>query len=466
MNFRNNQALAEDTSGMESTINWHRSPKTAAPWRQYINKLIASEISSLARYCTRLIQWKPRSVDTGILFEAIDCPEKTVATDSNSWPSTGQPAAERSLVLINGNFNHDFDIQATLETIRPHLSRHDRIALVTYNPYFRFLYRLANVLGLREGEEPETFLTRVDLDNICKVSGYEVVRQRNCGYFPWKLWGIGDWVNRLGSGLPLVQWLGLTTIVFIRPVAPSSSKPPLTVVIPARNEKGNIENALKRMPKFGGAPLEIIFVEGHSSDDTWGEIQRVIGQYRDRFVLSAYQQTGKGKSDAVRLGFSKAKGEVLTILDADLTMPPELLERFYNAYCDGNADFVNGSRLTYPMEGNAMRFLNRLGNVFFAKALSLVLGVRLGDSLCGTKLLARKDYERMQQWRGDFGDFDPFGDFELLFPASIFALGIIDIPVRYRDRVYGSTNIRRFYHGWMLLKMTWIGFRRIRLGRV
>jgi glycosyltransferase involved in cell wall biosynthesis len=176
------------------------------------------------------------------------------------------------------------------------------------------------------------------------------------------------------------------------------------------------------------------------------------------------QQTGKGKSDAVRLGFSKARNDIVTILDADLTMPPEMLERFYDAYCEGLADFVNGSRLTYPMEGNAMRFLNRLGNIFFAKALSFVLGVRLGDSLCGTKLLTRRDYERMCQWRNDFGDFDPFGDFELLFPAATLGLGIIDVPVRYRDRVYGSTNIRRFYHGWILLKMTWTGFYRIRLG--
>jgi len=208
----------------------------------------------------------------------------------------------------------------------------------------------------------------------------------------------------------------------------------------------------------------VIFVEGHSNDGTWEEIQRVSGAYADRFRILTLQQTGKGKADAVRLGFSHATQPLLTILDADLTMPPEMLGRFYEAYRDGQGDFVNGTRLVYPMEGDAMRFLNRLGNIFFAKSLSWVLGAHLGDSLCGTKLMAKHDYERFIAWRGDFGDFDPFGDYELLFPAAVLGLGMVDIPVRYLARQYGSTNIRRFRDGFQLLRMTSIGFFRIKLG--
>ena len=219
------------------------------------------------------------------------------------------------------------------------------------------------------------------------------------------------------------------------------------------------------MPDLGG-PLEIIFVEGHSDDGTWDEIQRVKAKYGRQFQISAYQQTGKGKADAVRLGFSKATGDLLTILDADLTMPPELLPRFTNAYREGRADFINGSRIVYPMEGEAMRFLNRLGNVFFAKALTWVLDTRIGDSLCGTKLVTRHDYARMKAWRDDFGDFDPFGDFELLFPAAILGLGVVDIPIRYRARTYGTTNINRFRHGLLLLRMTLVGFFRIKMARL
>jgi len=166
----------------------------------------------------------------------------------------------------------------------------------------------------------------------------------------------------------------------------------------------------------------------------------------------------------VRLGFANATQQLLVILDADLTIPPEMLRRFYEAYCQGHGDFINGSRLVYPMEGEAMRFLNRLGNIFFAKMLSAILDVRIGDSLCGTKLVTRSDYQRMLAWRSDFGDFDPFGDFELLFPAAVLGLGIVDIPIRYLARTYGATSIQRFRHGLLLFKMTWIGLMRIKMG--
>jgi glycosyltransferase involved in cell wall biosynthesis len=188
--------------------------------------------------------------------------------------------------------------------------------------------------------------------------------------------------------------------------------------------------------------------------------------YAAEFKVLAFRQEGKGKGDAVRLGFSRASSDILTILDADLTMPPNLLGRFYRAYAEGHGDLINGSRLLYTAEEEAMRFLNRMGNILFAKSLSRVLSVRIGDSLCGTKLMARHDYTRFTAWRHDFGDFDPFGDFELLFPAAVMGLTIVDVPVRYGARTYGETNISRFRHGWMLFMMTLTGFFKVRLGRV
>jgi glycosyltransferase involved in cell wall biosynthesis len=317
---------------------------------------------------------------------------------------------------------------------------------------------------MRKGPQPTTFVTETDLNNVVRLAGFEIVRWRRLAYVPWRLLGLGTLVNWLLPAVPGIRAFGLAAVVILRPQLPSTKRPSLSVVIPARNEKGNIENALKRMPDLR-CETEIIFVEGHSTDGTWDEILRAMTLYSAKFKLKAVRQTGKGKGDAVRLGFAHATGEVLTILDADLTMTPELLGRFYDAYCQGLADFVNGTRLVYPMEGAAMRPLNHLGNIFFAKTLSAVLGTRLGDSLCGTKLLARHDYERMVAWRKDFGDFDPFGDFELLFPASVLALGIIDIPIRYRAREYGTTNIHRFRHGLMLLKMAMVGLFRIRIGQ-
>uniref|UniRef100_Q026B6 Glycosyl transferase, family 2 n=1 Tax=Solibacter usitatus (strain Ellin6076) TaxID=234267 RepID=Q026B6_SOLUE len=430
-------------------------------WKRYLNRLIAGELSTITRYCDRVIQWLPRANDTGTLLAAIDAPVKLTVSNGEEFPDVSRGDEERIAVLVNGTFNHDFDIAGLLLQLRPKLSRSSRLLVVLYNPYLRWLYELANRLGIRQGELPSTFVTRVDLANIARVAGFEVVRQQLAGYCPWRLLGVGTAINRILPLVPLVRWLSLTDLATLRPV--ERSLPGISCVIPARNERGNIENALRRFPDLG-CETEILFVEGHSSDGTWEEIQRIAERYRGKFRIQALQQTGKGKANAVRLGFAHATQPLLVILDADLTMPPEMLGRFYQAYCQGYGDFINGSRLVYPMEGAAMRFLNRLGNVFFAKMLSGVLDVRIGDSLCGTKLLTRRDYQRMVAWRGDFGDFDPFGDFELLFPAAVLGLGIVDIPVRYMARTYGETNILRFRHGLLLLKMTWVGFFRIKLG--
>ncbi|HUI46966.1 MAG TPA: glycosyltransferase family 2 protein [Nitrospirota bacterium] len=407
----------------------------------------------------------PRPEDSGLLIAALDCQQKELIKEFDTFPDLSSEQTTRTAVLLNATINHHFDVEGLLRQIAPRLSRTSRILIVAYNPYLSWLYRLANRIGLRKGEVPTTFITRIDLENIAKLAGYTIVRTRLGVYFPWKLFGFGTILNHVLSSIPIVRWFGLVYLAVLRPIAPEASgdHPSLSCVVPARNERGNIENCIRRFPNLG-CDLEIIFVEGHSTDGTWEEILRVKEVYGTRFNIKAFQQSGKGKKNAVRLGFSQARGELLTILDADLTMPPELLGRFYSAYCKGHADFINGSRLVYPMEGNAMRFLNRLGNVFFAKALSWVLDTQLGDTLCGTKLLARHDYKRMVAWQRDFGDFDPFGDFELIFPAAVLGLGIVDVPIRYRNRTYGSTNISRFRHGFMLLKMTLVGLYRIKLG--
>ncbi len=428
--------------------------------------LVGREISRITRYADRVVHLDPLPGDAGLLLGSIDAPLKSVSTSELAGATSDGSGV--TVILFNGNFNHSTDIQGLLETVRPRLARSGRVVVVLYNWYFAWLFRLADRLGLRQGPPFITFIARSDLLQLARLAGFELVRLRPVVYLPWHFFGIGSLLNAILPAVPGVRWLSLVSIAVLRPVAGAGhERPSLTVVIAARNERGNIEDALRRLPDFR-APTEVIFVEGHSSDGTWEEIQRVrsVWDGRNGLRVLALQQEGKGKADAVRLGFSKASGELLTILDADLTMPPEDLTRFYDAYRHGVADFVNGTRLVYPMEGEAMRFLNRLGNVFFAKSLSYVLDVPLGDSLCGTKLMTRQDYQRFVRWRRDFGDFDPFGDFELLFPAAVLATGIIDVPVYYRARTYGTTNIHRFRDGAVLFRMTVIGLLRIKFGSI
>jgi glycosyltransferase involved in cell wall biosynthesis len=232
------------------------------------------------------------------------------------------------------------------------------------------------------------------------------------------------------------------------------------VIVPARNERGNIEPAVRRIPRFAD-DIEIIFVEGHSTDGTWEEIERVAAAY-PQYDIKTMRQRGVGKADAVFSAMDRARGDVVMILDADLTMPPEQLPKFWHAIRSGKGEFVNGSRLVYPMEDEAMRFLNLVANRLFSILFTWLLSQRLTDTLCGTKVLRRSDYERLRQGRAYFGDFDPFGDFDLLFGASKLGLKIVEVPIRYGNRAYGETQISRFRHGVMLLRMVLFAFLRVK----
>lgn len=432
----------------------------------YLKRIIAREISAMSRYYDRVLQWKPLPHDRGELLELVDCPEKRLLPEREPLPNLTHERSERTILLLNGTVNYHYDLERVFQETRGKLARTTRVVLIVYNSYYQPLYQLASSLKLRDGALPTTFLTRVELENLAKLASLEVVRIRPVAFSPERFAGLGDVANMAAPLTPLARTMSSSWIMVLRPRVAEFPKPAMSIVIPARNEKGNIEDAVKRLRYLKPTNPEIIFVEGHSKDGTWEEIQRVQSAYSSEFQIQALQQTGKGKNDAVRAGFAVAKRELLTILDADLTMPPELLHRFYDAYCAGLGDFVNGNRLTYPMENEAMRFLNRLGNAFFAKSLSTVLDASIGDALCGTKLVAAHDYRRFVRWREDFGDFDPFGDFELLFPAAILGLGIVEIPIRYRARTYGETQIQRFRHGLQLLNMTAVGLRKVKTGKV
>ena len=434
-------------------------------FNHYVRQLVAAEINRFARYYNEVIQVEPLPHDEGTLIELIDNKKNQTLLKRSQLKNASTHADSGRLIVLNGNLNYAVDIHELLTGLKAKLSRSDRIVAVVFNPYFRWLYRLADLLGLRDAAQPVTFVTRTGLSNLMKATGFELVRIRNSAYIPFRLFGLGNLINKVLPVIPLIRWLAFSSALVLRPIKPSKRKPSLSIVIPARNEAGNIENALKRLPVMKGVTLEVLFVEGNSTDNTWQEIQRVVelDEYAG-FSPKALQQPGKGKKDATMTGFEAAQMDLVTVLDADLTMPPETIPRFYQAYCDGHADMINGNRLMYPMEDEAMRFLNRLGNIFFAKSLSHTLDLPIGDSLCGTKLFSRTDHHRMLAWLADFGEFDPFGDFQMLFPAAELCLGSVDIPIRYGARTYGSTNINRFRDGLKLLKMTFQGFIKIRVG--
>lgn len=357
------------------------------------------------------------------------------------------------------------DIQGALEGLRSHAHERTRLHVTSLNTLWRPILRLAVGSGGVMPQPESAWLSDADLANLMELAGWEIVSFERIQLCPFDVPLLAPLLNRLAVRLPGVSHLGITLAFTARPRVPVTAKGgaalSCSVVVPARNESGNIRAALERIPTLG-AGTEVIFVEGNSKDDTWEVIQREAAAYRGPHRVRVLRQPGRGKWDAVRAGFEVATGDVLVIQDADLTAPPEDLPKFFHAISAGVAEFANGSRLVYPMESRAMRFLNLLGNKFFALSLSFVLGQHVKDSLCGTKMLLRSDYERIKRRIAPFGNFDPFGDFNLLFGAALLGLKIRDIPVRYKDRTYGETNISRFKHGWVLLRMTWFGLRNLR----
>jgi SAM-dependent methyltransferase len=370
-----------------------------------------------------------------------------------------------SHILLSGTIGFLDDIEETLRLLRRFATPKTRIIVSYHSRAWEPILWAAEKLGMRMPQGQQNWLSTTDIVNLLDLAGWEPVRREWRQLIPKRLLGLGPLVNRCVAPLPGIRRLCLRSYVVARPqavetVTVDGNPPSVTVLIPCRNERGNIENAIRRLPRF--APdIEVLYCEGHSKDGTYEECERVRDAYPD-WDIKVMRQPGKGKGDAVRAGFKVARGDILIILDADLTVPPETMGKFYQAMVSGKGEFVNGTRLVYPMAAEAMRFLNFLANRAFARIFSYLLNQRFTDTLCGTKVLWRKDYEEIVANRHYFGDFDPFGDFDLIFGAAKLNLKIVEVPVRYADRSYGETQISRFTHGWLLARMVIFAWKKLK----
>lgn len=365
------------------------------------------------------------------------------------------------VVVLSDLVNDLWDVQTVLEKVCALSHPRTRVILNFYSRVWQAPLGIAKRLGLATPSLPQNWLTVEDLTNLLTLADFEVIK--NWSEIIWPVWTpvVAGVANRVVARVWPFRELALTNFIVARPAPrPATSLPKVSVIVPARNEAGNIPAIFARTPQLGRG-TELIFVEGHSSDDTAAAIQREIAAHPD-VDARLFVQSGVGKGDAVRLGFDQATGDILMILDADLTVPPEDLPRFYEAMCSRKGEFINGVRLVYAMEKQAMRFFNIVANKFFSLAFSWMLGQSVKDTLCGTKVVWRSDYRMIATNRHYFGEFDPFGDFDLLFGAAKLGLKITDLPIHYRERVYGQTNIQRWKHGWLLLRMVMFAARRIK----
>jgi SAM-dependent methyltransferase len=365
-------------------------------------------------------------------------------------------------IVLSDTLGYLDDCVSALGALQPLCGPDTRIIITYYSHLWEPILRLGQKAGMRMPSGGLSWLSMSDIGGMLHLAGFEVVKHEWRQLLPRRFLGLGTLVNRFVAPLPFIRRLCLRHYVVARSLQPSRpANPSCSVLIPCRNERGNIEAAVRRLPRLC-EDLELIFVEGHSQDGTWEEILRVKDVY-PQLDIKAMRQTGEGKGNAVREALAVARGELLMILDADLTVAPEDLPTFYRVLASGKAEFVNGTRFVYPMEDQSMRLLNYWANRTFAIIFSYLLNERFTDTLCGTKAMMRTAHDKIAEHRSYFGDFDPFGDFDLIFGAAKQNLKIADVPVRYASRTYGSTQISRFRHGWLLLRMVLFALRKLKM---
>lgn len=368
-------------------------------------------------------------------------------------------------VVLSQTVGEIYDLQELFRAIRSVCHARTRLIVVHYSRLWQPVLKVLEWLRLKRPSPEQNWVPSDEINHLLKLSNFDTVQMIGMTICPMFVPLLSTFLNRFVANLPGMSHLGLSHIVVARcvdPVVLRKHEPKsVSIVVPARNESGHIRQLLERIPRMTDQQ-EVIFVEGHSTDDTWDEIRRVADSYDGPFTIKVMRQEGKGKGDAVRKGFAAASGDVLMILDADISVPPEELPMFFDTLASGRGEFINGSRMVYLMDKRAMRFLNLLGNKAFGLVFTYLLSQRFRDTLCGTKVLLRADYERIAANRSYFGDFDPFGDFDLLFGAARASLKIVDVPVHYKARTYGETNISRFRHGLILLRMCLFAARKIK----
>ena len=434
--------------------------------KKYFYSLLARYFSFFIPRDSNIIILEPTSDSLRVAMRSLRGDEITIRQEDSLEKLSDSNA---DFIILSGNLHNEPDIQTYLIKLKSFCKPSTRVIISYYSSLWKPVFQFAEKLGIRipkkgASKEDENWISPSDVENLLRLADFELVSSSQKVLIPIYIPILSNFINRWLPSQPIFRIFPMCNIALARPLFKDcriKNKPSVSVVVAARNEAGNIKSLFERTPLMGPF-TELIIIEGNSSDNTWQTIEELKGNYTSKYIVKTGQQSGKGKGDAVRKGFSMATGDILMILDADITVPPEDLTKFYNAIVEDKGEFINGSRLVYPMEGQAMRFFNIIGNKFFAAAFSYVLGQSFKDTLCGTKVMWRKDYEKVVANRDFFGDFDPFGDFDLLFGAARMSLKIVELPIRYKDRTYGETNISRWRDGTLLLRMVIFAARRIK----
>jgi SAM-dependent methyltransferase len=468
------QAYANLSTQVQAVAKFYAAQPKPGILSQTYNALLAKRYNFLIHPDSSVLEIGCGSGDLLAALNArqktgVDLSEVQVQTGKGKFPDldllcglaeTDLPEGRTfDVIVLSDVLNQACDVEVLLRKLHEVSHENTRLIINIHNTLWRPLLTLGRFFGFARRQPPANWLSREDVINLCSLADWQVFKSFGNILLPLPLGFLANGINRWLA--PLATWACLTIFLVARRSALPRREPGVvSVIVPARNEAGSIADILKRIPRLGNE-TEVIIVEGNSTDNTWDVIQGMPDKFAGGRIIKM-QQSGKGKGNAVIEGFYRATGDIVSILDADLTVPPEDLPKFVEALASRKAEFANGVRLVYPMDKKAMQFANLCANKGFSFVFSWLLGTPLKDTLCGTKVLWREDYLKLHANRAFFGDFDPFGDFDLIFGADKLNLKILDIPIRYRERYYGETNIQRWKHGVILLGMVIFAARKLK----
>jgi len=367
------------------------------------------------------------------------------------------------VILLDNTLGYVTDIQKFLRSLHCLLTSSGRVISAYHSPIWEPMLKFGERRNWKKRTPALSSLNTEDIENLCELEEFEIVKREWRILSPLRLGGLGSLVNGIFGPLPGIRRLSVRHYVVARSkkTEPFPIDKGISVVVPCKNEQGNIQNLVSRIPEMG-CPIEVIFVEGGSKDHTWEEILSVQESVNS-IKVTALRQPGSGKADAVRHGFANARGDIFVILDADLTVRPEDLEKFVELLVSGKAEYINGTRRVYRMDSGAMQVLNRVANLLFARVFSYLINQRLTDTLCGTKAIHAINYARIQSKVNEFNALDPFGDFDLILGAARLNLRIMEVPIRYESRKYGTTQISRFSDSVPLFRIVWRAYVSLKL---
>jgi hypothetical protein len=426
----------------------------------------------LAHYDRLLTPDEPRLLEIGFVrgqlltewpalgFTGVDCFRFQVDQVNSHLPQSDfqvkageQLTLEAGLdvVIISDALDEAMDVGQLHEPVQAVYSPETRPIFNYHSNLWDSLFTAAHRLGLRRKALQSDLWVTADAKSLPDLSAWDVAQLHH--------FLVAADRGRLGSIIDhypaLIHPLFCLTVSIAarsrgRPAASPARALSASVVGPARNEAGSIAGAVARTPTMS-EDSNLIFERGYSRDDTWTRIQKVAANHPP-LKIEALRPSDRGKGDAELAELAAAASDVLTALEADPTTPHEELPKVYEVIASGKAELADGVSLIYPTSQRAMQFLYLRAKNSFGLIFSWLLCPPAKDTLWGTEVLRRAQYENIAANRTYFGDFDPLGDFDLGFGAATQNLKIADTPIRHRERTHGETNIQRRRHGWLLLR--------------